>query len=274
MIPALIGAAASLGGGLMNMLGQQSANDANIAQSWQMAQFNAQQAQINRDWQERMSSTAYQRAMADMKAAGLNPILAYSQGGASTPGGGGASGNAAHLENTMTGLGQGVASAGQAYRNHLDMKQIEANTANTQASADLSRANIIRAEQETATSAATMNKANAEAALITEQMKNPEAQRLLWQGQEHSARAAAGLYEEQRKQLKEYGPHWTGQAAGSVERVLNRVSGAFRDGRDPAYSSMPKTIDWMRGKLGMPPHPASGQKGLNLNLNTNRFEVR
>lgn len=49
--------------------------------------YNSAEALANREWQEHMSSTAYQRAVEDMKKAGLNPILAFSNGGASTPGG-------------------------------------------------------------------------------------------------------------------------------------------------------------------------------------------
>ena len=40
-----------------------------------------------RDWQRMMSDSAYTRVVKDLKNAGLNPMLAYSQGGASTPGG-------------------------------------------------------------------------------------------------------------------------------------------------------------------------------------------
>lgn len=55
--------------------------------------FNAEQAQIDRDFQAQMSNTAYQRGVADMQAAGVNPALAMSQGGASTPSGSTASGS-------------------------------------------------------------------------------------------------------------------------------------------------------------------------------------
>ena len=67
------------------------AYERDMAQMEVANEFNAQEAQKQRDFEERMSNTAYQRAMADMKAAGLNPVLAYQQGGSSTPSGSSAS---------------------------------------------------------------------------------------------------------------------------------------------------------------------------------------
>lgn len=140
------GSIAGLGGGVLGFIGQQQTNQKN----WDIAQAanaaSAEQARTQMAFQERMRQTQYQTAIEDMKKAGLNPMLAYSQGGAGVPTGAIGSVSTAKMENA---LGAGVTGYQQLATNNADLDLKASQTTATTAQAIKTEADTIQTKANT-----------------------------------------------------------------------------------------------------------------------------
>lgn len=120
-----------------------------VGSLWQNNEASAA-AQKQMDFQRNMSNTSYQRATADMRAAGLNPALAYSQGGASTPMGAGY---------TPQNVAKDATSAGLAHTAQIaQLQNVAADTRNKDAMVDKIKADTLHTNANTAKVVAENNK--------------------------------------------------------------------------------------------------------------------
>jgi len=134
---ALLGAAGSF-------LGQNSANNANVALMNQSNAYNQASSERQMQFQKEMRATQYQTAVEDLKAAGLNPMLAYTQGGAGTPSGASSSSvSPPKIENALGNAANSAATSAMALNNVMQNKLIQAQINKTDTEADNIQADTV-----------------------------------------------------------------------------------------------------------------------------------
>jgi len=183
---ALIGFGGDILGGIFGSSAQKKANKANI-----------QLQRENQDWLKMMSDTSYQRSTEDMLAAGLNPMLGFSQGGASTPGS-----SAATVEPNMA-MSRATSSAATKAMQMAQIQLTSEQARKARVEADFGEAfNASNIPELAFRSTQESNRLSAEVDRIVEDIKNMEKSRELTKAQTQQALAQAQQLREMLPYLK------------------------------------------------------------------------
>lgn len=225
IIAAGIQGGSSLLGGMFGASGQSATNAASAAE-----------AEKNRQWMEHMSNTAYVRAMEDMRHAGLNPILAGSLGGASTPSGVMPNfGNpGAAMQQGIEGLGHSAAKVFEHARNIEQAKQSTSQADLNKASETLQHQLANKAEADTITSGFQAQNYQAQTRNLDAGTLNAEVQNAVLKHGVNTARSESEIRAIEAEYARKWGPGSMGQQGGTVERIINRLIEGARTPGAPA----------------------------------------
>jgi len=235
---AAIGAGGQLGAGILQYMGQQQANDQNAYQFQSNQNWATNALQTSMEYDAMMSNTAMERRVNDLQRAGLNPILAVNQGGASTPTvSENAPGVGNSIQNPLAGapntLSNAVSNAMQAMTTIENVKNTQADTGlkalqavteNAKAQRETSNANLL---EEQTNQLRSQRGATAEQARAAEQRAKMEESNMATDKLLHQIGQGAGIVRDATQSIGNILYPWTSILRGGYSEtdMLNAAQG-------------------------------------------------